>query len=220
MKILVIIPAKNEALKIGEVVREVKSHNFDVVVVDDGSSDDTAMIARNAGAKVLRHLINRGQGASVKTGINFGLENGYEAMVFFDADGQMKASEIGNVLEPVLSGNYDVSLGSRNLGSAIDMPNATRIMKRLALIFTLATSKLTLTDTHNGFQAWSAGALRRLNLVQDRYAYASELLHEISRLKLRYKEVPVTIFYTEYSKKKGQSIFNAFNIVWDLIFKK
>ncbi|MFA6918699.1 MAG: glycosyltransferase family 2 protein [Patescibacteria group bacterium] len=220
MKILVIIPAKDEAVKIGEVVREVKAQNFDVAVIDDGSQDDTALIARNSGAQVLKHIINRGQGASVKTGIKFGLENGYEVMVFFDADGQMKASEINNVLEPVLSGSCEVALGSRNLGVAIDMPVPTRIMKKLALIFTLVTSGLKLTDTHNGFQAWNAGALRQLNLVQDRYAYASELLHEISRLKLKYREVPVTIVYTEYSKKKGQSIFNAFNIIWDLIFKK
>ena len=220
MKILVIIPAKDEATKIGEVVLGVRAQNFDVAVIDDGSKDDTALVAKSAGAKVLRHIINRGQGASVRTGIKFGLENGYEAMVFFDADGQMKATEIGNVLEPVLSGEFDVSLGSRNLGTAIDMPIFTRIMKKMALIFTLATSRLKLTDTHNGFQAWSAGSLRRLELVQDRYAYASELLHEISRLKLKYKEVPVTIVYTEYSKKKGQSIFNAFNILWDLIFKK
>jgi hypothetical protein len=177
-------------------------------------------IAQSSGAEVLCHIINRGQGASVKTGINFGLDKGYEVIVFFDADGQMKASEINNIIEPVLSGAYDVALGSRNLGEAVDMPVLTRIMKKLALVFTKATSGLKLTDTHNGFQAWSAKALKQINLTQDRYAYASELLHEISRLKLRYKEIPVTIFYTDYSKRKGQSIFNAFNIVWDLIFKK
>lgn len=220
MKTLVVIPAKNEATKIEVVVREVKAQGFDVVVVDDGSRDDTVAIARNAGAEVLCHIINRGQGASIKTGINFGLDEGYEVIVFFDADGQMKASEINNILEPVLSGAYDVALGSRNLGSAINMPFFTRIMKKLALVFTRITSGLKLTDTHNGFQAWSAKALKQINLIQDRYAYASEVLHEISRLKLRYKEVPVTIFYTDYSKSKGQSIFNAFNIVWDLIFKK
>ena len=207
MKILVIIPAKNEATKINGVVKGVMAQNLDVVVVDDGSTDDTAIIAKSAGAEVLRHIINRGQGASVKTGIDFGLDNGYEAMVFFDADGQMKADEISNVLEPVISGDCDVALGSRNLGVAIDMPYATRVMKKLALIFTLFATGLKLTDTHNGFQAWSAGALRKLRLVQDRYAYASELLHEISRMKLRYREVPVTIFYTKYSKKKGQNIF-------------
>ncbi len=220
MKTLVIIPAKNEAAKIGEVVSGVMAQGFEVAVIDDGSSDDTGVVAKHAGAKVLHHIINRGQGASVKTGIKYGLENGYEAMVFFDADGQMRADEINKVLEPVSSGSCEVALGSRNLGVAIDMPRVTRMVKKLALIFTLLTSRLKLTDTHNGFQAWSAGALRQINLVQDRYAYASELLHEISRLKLRYMEVPVTIIYTQYSKKKGQSIFNAFNILWDLIFKK
>lgn len=219
MPALIIIPAYNEARKIKEVVSSVKSAgDFDVLVIDDGSGDDTAKIAKSAGAVVVRHKINRGQGASLKTGIEYASHSCYGTVVFFDADGQMSADEI-NLLIDKLSGGYDVVLGSRNLGRAINMPVTRKIVKKLALIFTKLTTGLNITDTHIGFQAWRFDALKRIRLDQDRMAHASQLLSEISRLKLRYAEAPVTINYSDYSIKKGQSIFNSFRILWDLLIK-
>lgn len=220
MKILVIIPAKDEGTKIAEVVEEVKKFNYDVLVVDDGSRDDTAVVAQKAGAQVLRHCINRGQGAALKTGISYALGGGYEVVVFFDADGQMAAEEIGLLISTLNEKSCQVVLGSRFMGRTVDMPMDKKIVLKLALLFTRFTTGLRLTDVHNGFQVWTATALKRLQLKQDRQAYASELLQEIADKKFNYVEVPVTIRYTSYSKKKGQSIFNAFNIVWDLIIKK
>lgn len=220
MKTLVVIPAFNEVEVIGQVVDEVKQENSesDVLVVDDGSRDETYGRANAAGAIALRHKINRGQGAAVKTGVEFALNRGYETVVFFDADGQMSAAEIGDFLKKIGEG-YDVVLGSRNLGRAVAMPASRRLVKKLALWFSNLTTGLKLTDTHNGFQAWRTSALRQINLTQDRYAYASQLLSEISRLDLKYCEIPVTIKYTDYSKQKGQSLFGAFNILWDLFIK-
>jgi polyprenyl-phospho-N-acetylgalactosaminyl synthase len=218
MNTLVIIPAYNEAEKIKTVVEEVKNLNYDVLVVDDGSSDNTADLARQSGARVLVHKINRGQGASIKTGITFALSGDYQAIVFFDADGQMKAGEIASLLDEL--GDHDVVLGSRFLGKAQNIPMAKLITLKLALVFTRLTTGLKLTDVHNGFQLWSRQALEKLKLVQDRQAYASELLQEIADKKLKYKEVPVTIAYTDYSIGKGQKITNAFKIIWDLIIKK
>lgn len=220
MKILVLIPAYNEELTIKSVIKEVKATGFDVLVVDDGSHDKTVEVLQNSGAVVLVHKINRGQGAAIKTGIEYAKINNYEIVVFFDADGQMKATEIKNIITPLIQENFEVVLGSRFLGQAKNIPLAKLITLKLALLFTKITTGLRLTDTHNGFQAWKISALNKINLVQDRQAYASELLQEISENKIKYKEIPVTISYTEYSKSKGQSIFNAFNIIWDLIIKR
>ena len=132
----------------------------------------------------------------------------------------MKAQEIKNLLEPILKGETDVVLGSRFLGEAKNIPFSKLITLKLALLFTRITTGLKLSDTHNGFQAWKISTLNKINLTQNRQAYASELLSEISDHKIKYKEVPVTIKYTNYSKSKGQSIFNALNIIWDLIIKK
>ncbi|HLD28404.1 MAG TPA: glycosyltransferase family 2 protein [Patescibacteria group bacterium] len=220
MKILVLIPAYNESEKIVEVIRSVKAQSFEVLVVDDGSIDNTSDLAEQAGAKVLVHPINRGQGAAIKTGLTYFLDTGYDGLVFFDADGQMRPEEISQVIEPLLLGKYEVALGSRFLGQVRNIPWVKLVVLKLALLFTRLTTGLKLTDVHNGFQAWSREAIQKLNLTQDRQAYASQVLHEIADKKIKYIETPVTISYTSYSKKKGQSIFNAFNILFDLLIKK
>ena len=220
MKTLVLIPAKNEEKKIGSVVSQVKSENFEVLVVDDGSLDNTAETARNAGAQVLIHAVNRGQGASLRTGLEWALLKDYDQVVFFDADGQMRADEIKSLLEPLMLEKYEVALGSRFLGQTENMPFSRFLTLKTALFFTKITTGLELTDVHNGFQAWSREALRKIDLRQDRQAYASEILNEISKKKIKFIEVPVTIAYTEYSKKKGQKLSNAFRILWDLTIKR
>jgi glycosyltransferase involved in cell wall biosynthesis len=220
MKTLVIIPAKNEALSIDKVVFDVLQAGFEVLVIDDGSTDTTGLIAKNAGALVLRHIINRGQGASLRTGTAYALDHNYEAVVFFDADGQMLAEEINMLVARLEEQSLDVVLGSRFLGRAENIPLLKKVILQLALFFTRVTTGLPLTDAHNGFQAWRMSALQKITLRQDRYAYASEVLHEIARHKLRYEEVPVTICYTEYSKIKGQSLWGVFSIVWDLYIKR
>ena len=220
MKTLVLIPAYNEEKTIHKVISEVKANGFDVLVVDDGSGDNTAKLAHDAGAYVLVHKINRGQGATLKTGIEYAKRSDYEVVAFFDADGQMRADEISKIIAPVISSDCEVALGSRFLGRAINIPLSKKITLKLACLFTRITTGLKLTDTHNGFQAWSVSALKKINLTQDGFAHASELLQEIADKKIKYKEMPVTIVYTIYSKMKGQSVFNAFNIIWDLIIKK
>lgn len=221
MNILAIIPAYNEGEKIGEVVSGLKNKAnlpLDVLVVNDGSKDETASRALETGAMVISHAINRGQGAALKTGIDFAIKKNYQTVIFFDADGQMDPVEAYS-LNLKLNEGYGVVLGSRNIGRVIDMPLSTKIVKKLALIFTRLISGLNLTDTHNGFQAWRISALSQIKLDQDRMAHASQILNEISRLKLKYCEVPVTIKYTDYSKRKGQRLWNSFNILWDLLIK-
>jgi glycosyltransferase involved in cell wall biosynthesis len=219
MKTIVIIPAYNEALKIGEVISGIKAAgDWDILVVDDGSSDQTLRLAQNVGVNVLRHKLNRGQGAALKTGIEFASRSGYDTAVFFDADGQVAPEEIKLLLAKLAQG-YDVVLGSRNLGRAPNMPLSRKLIKYLALLFTRLHTGLMITDTHMGFQAWRVKALERIELDQDRMAHASQILSEVARLKLKFAEVPVTIRYSEYSLRKGQNNWGMFKILWDLLIK-
>lgn len=221
MKTLIIIPAYNESESLPLVIKNILSLNLsdtDILVVDDGSSDKTFLLAKNLGVKVLRHCLNRGQGASLKTGIDFCLKNDYQIAVFFDADGQMDHLEIPLLLKN-LNADCQVVLGSRRLGQTINMPIMRKLVKYLALIFTRLTTGLKLTDTHNGFQAWSVEALKKIELHQDGYAHASQLLQQIAKNRLKYCEVPVTIKYTDYSRRRGQSLWGAIKILWDLLIK-
>lgn len=217
MKVTVVIPAFNEAKVISKVINEVKEQVNEVVVVDDGSIDNTAEVATNAGAKVARHFLNRGQGAALQTGISFALNSGADIIVTFDADGQHVAGEIEQVVKPLLLGEVDVVLGSRFLNSTNKIPFSRRTLLKLATLFTRFYTGLKVTDVHNGFRAFSRKAAELIQIKQDGMAHASEIVEEIKRHNLKFKEVGVTIKYTYYSLEKGQKLTNAFKIVWDLI---
>lgn len=215
-----VIPAFNEAGCVGDVIRRVKARYLHVVVVDDGSSDATAREARDAGATVLVHMLNRGQGAALKTGIDFALEAGADIIVTFDSDGQHRLEDVDTLIEPVRAGHCDVALGSRFLDSGTQVPPMRRLTLKLGVIFTRVVSQIRVTDTHNGLRALSRKAASQIQIRQDRMAHASEILDEISRLKLRFCEVPTRILYTDYSKSKGQKSSAAFRIVWDFLIGK
>lgn len=214
----VVVPAYNEGAMIGTVAAALVSRGFDVVVVDDASSDDTASRAAAAGATALRHIINRGQGAALATGIAHALARRAEFVVTFDADGQHDSDEIFKLLEPLAGGNFDVALGSRFLRANSTIPPGRRLLLRAAILFTRAASGLPVTDTHNGLRAMTARAASLIRIRQDRMAHASEILDEIRDHGLRWCEVPVTITYTEYSRRKGQSHLGLFRILVDYIF--
>ena len=217
MKLAIVIPAYNEEKMIAEVIKEVRSVTPHVFVVDDGSSDDTAAAATRAGATVLAHALNRGQGAALRTGLEAAVRAGADIVVTFDVDGQMSVSDIPSLTAPIEAGLCDVALGSRFLGKTERMPAARCAALKAGILFTRATTGLKLTDTHNGLRAFSREAAARLDLRCDRMAHASEILEEISRLGLKYREVPVTIKYTDYSLAKGQKLSGAFRIIRDLL---
>jgi glycosyltransferase involved in cell wall biosynthesis len=215
----VVIPAYNEGAAIGGVLAGFAALPYHVVVVDDGSADDTGRRALQHPVTVLRHVCNLGQGAALQTGITYALRlPGVRFVVTFDSDGQHAVADIERLLEPLRTGAYDVALGSRFLSGegAVDISAAKRVVLRLAVWFTKVTSGLRLTDTHNGLRALTAEAAARVNITSNRMAHASELLSQIALLRLRYREVPVTVTYTEYSRRKGQSLLNAINILWDI----
>ena len=217
--VIVVIPGFNEGRVIGTVVAEVVRAGYAVVVIDDGSSDDTAGQALAAGATVLRHPINCGQGAALQTGIDFALQQQAAAIVTFDADGQHRAAEISRLLEALGSG-ADFALGSRFLGAAVDAPRSRLLLLRAAVWFTRFTTGLRLTDAHNGFRAMSRRGALRIRLTQSRMAHASEILNQIASSGMRYVEVPVTIQYSRYSLAKGQSFGDAILVLVDLLARR
>lgn len=213
----VIVPAYNEARVIGGVVEELAARGHRVVVIDDGSSDDTPLAARRAGAIVLRHAINRGQGAALQTGITYALRNGAEHIVTFDSDGQHAAEDVDTLVAPLLAGRADVVLGSRFIGSTEGMPRGRKTILALAILFTRVASGANVTDTHNGLRAFTRAAAAKLDIRLDRMAHASEILDQIVRNGLRFEEVPVHVRYTDYSRRKGQSSLAALRILADYV---
>jgi polyprenyl-phospho-N-acetylgalactosaminyl synthase len=216
----VVCPAYNEARTIGSVLTALASAGYQVVVVDDGSSDATCDIAAKHATAVIRHPVNLGQGAALKTGIDFALSRGAEAIVTFDSDGQHRVSEIRRLLDALKSREADFALGSRFLNGMQKTPLLRRLLLRAATIFTAMTTGLRLTDTHNGLRAFTRRGAMALNLRQDRMAHASEILEEIARSGLSFVEVPVTIDYTDYSLAKGQRAGDAVMILLDLFARK
>lgn len=220
MKVFVVIPAYNEEKIIKKVIFEVQRFCTDIIVVDDGSKDKTFEIAKACNVLVLRHTINRGQGAALKTGIDFALLNKADIIVTFDADGQMSAADIPKLIDPIVKKQADIVLGSRFLQNKTNIPGLRRVVLKMALIFTRFTTGLKLTDSHNGFRAMTASCAKSIEIRQDKMAHASEILNEIARKKLKYVEVPVEINYTEYSLKKGQKLSGAIKILVDLFLGK
>ena len=216
----VVIAAYNEARAIGWVLAELASLPYRVVVVDDGSSDETAEVAAHAGADVLRHPINLGQGAALQTGIDYAVLRGASHVVTFDADGQHRAEEIAALLAALSSHDADFALGSRFRGAAVDLPPLRRLMLRAATAFTRLTTGLDVSDAHNGLRAMTRRGAARIRLRQNRMAHASEILHQIAASGLRYVEVPVTIQYSRYSLAKGQRASEFVVILLDLFLRR
>ncbi len=219
-RVFVVIPALNEEAVVQSVVRELRAEFEHVVVVDDGSSDATGREAAAGGATVLRHIINRGQGAALQTGITYSIRQGAEIVVTFDADGQHQVADVVTMIDALLTGDAEVVIGSRFLGSPSAIPAGRRILLRLATWFMRLTSGVALTDAHNGLRAFRRSAAERIHLTLDGMAHASEIVDQIDRLGLRVREVPVVVRYSEYSLRKGQSNLSAFRIAFDYLLKR
>lgn len=212
----IIVPAYNEAPQIAATIKQLCAYLPRVVVVDDGSNDGTAEEAARASAHVVRHPINLGQGAALLTGIRYALRRGASLVVTFDADGQHHPNDIQVLLDAHKSSSAQVVIGSRFLGSTVDMPLSRLILLRAAVFYTRVMTGLALTDAHNGLRLLTRDAAERLRLRQNRMAHASEILDWLSESGLHVVEAPVRIRYTSYSLAKGQNFFSSFNIIWDV----
>ncbi len=214
----VVIPLYNEASVIGGVVTELRERFAHVVCVDDGSTDGSAAAAEAAGARVLRHPLNLGQGAALQTGIAYAREHAdCEYIVTFDADGQHRVVDAEAMVALARSEDVAIVFGSRFLDDRTDPGALKKLVLKTAVVVTNWTTGLKLTDAHNGLRVIRIDAARRIELQQDRMAHATEIVLQLRRTRLPWREFPVEVLYTDYSKAKGQSLLNAINILVDLI---
>lgn len=210
----------NEARVVGPVLAALVSVVDEVICVDDGSTDNCAEIARAAGATVVRHSINLGGGAAMRTGLDYALRQTAHALVVnFDADGQHRPEDAARMLRVARDTGADVVLGTRDRNE-ISMPWSRKILLRAALSYSRRATGLALTDTHNGLRVFNRRALAAIRLTQSGMAYATELETSIATAGLSWLEVPVSIVYDDYSLEKGQSNLNAINIVYDLMLAR
>jgi glycosyltransferase involved in cell wall biosynthesis len=215
-----IIPVYNEGKVITNVLKSLLEKYKYVVCVSDGSRDDSAVKISATKAYLVEHPINMGQGAALQTGVEFAVMLPVKYFVTFDADGQHRLEDAENMLAELKKDKYDIILGSRFLGKAIGMKTSKRFLLKLAVRFSNLTSGLKLTDTHNGLRVFNRRVAETMQITVPDMGHASEVLEIIAEQKYRYKEMPVTIEYTAYSRKKGQSIINAINIGFDTILRK
>mgnify|MGYP001168867199 FL=1 len=217
--VFVVIPALNEATVIGDVIAGVRRHWPQVVLVDDGSSDATGAQARAAGAHVVRHAINLGQGAALQTGITHALRLGASHVVTFDADGQHEPADIAVLLDALRQSGAEVALGSRFKGTAVGMTWHRRALLQTARWVNYGFTGLRLSDAHNGMRALTRRAAAQLELRQPGMAHATEIIAQVAHHRLTHVEVPVTIRYTAYSMAKGQKLSNSVHILLDLLLR-
>jgi glycosyltransferase involved in cell wall biosynthesis len=215
----VVIPAYNEREVIRSVVEPLIEEDYNVVIVDDASTDGTHLAACEFPVHVCRHAVNLGQGAALQTGIEYALRHGAKFIVTYDADGQHVPENIPMLLAPLLNHDYCVALGTRfgESGRAVGMPLVRRLLLKAAALYTRLATGLAVTDAHNGCRALSADAARKIAITQNRMAHATQLLEQISKHRLKYVEVPVVVRYTTYSLAKGQKTSDILNVLWESI---
>lgn len=219
-KILIIIPAYNEEKVIGQVIANIKKEGYkNILVVDDGSTDKTSKVARKSGARVLRHFINRGKGAAMKTGLEAAKILKADYVITLDGDGQHEPKDIKKIIKKLKEG-YEIVLGSRFL-SDNKIPLVKRFANQVANIITLIFYGLYVSDTQSGFRGYSKKALFLIKTESEEYEFDSEIIREIVNNKLKFTEIPIKVYYTTYSqsKTKKQGLMNALTTVYNLLIK-
>lgn len=223
MKLIVVVPAYNESPVIENVLKSLPKEingigEIDTVVIDDGSLDRTAKVAKRANIFVLSHVLNRGAGAATRTGIDFAKSHDADIIVTFDADGQHSPDDIEKIVRPILENKADLVIGSR-LKKRQKMPIDRFILNWLGNITTFLLFGAFSTDTQSGLRAFSKSAAGVIDFKSDRMEFSSEIIQEAKRHKLRVEEVPTHAIYTQYSRLKGQKNTNALPVFTRTLIK-
>ncbi len=213
----IVIPAFNEAGVIGEVVADVRAVFDNVVCVDDGSSDGTGEIALRAGAHLVRHPVNLGQGAAIQTGVEYARRQpGAQVFVTFDGDGQHRVKDVVAMVDRLNTGDADVVIGTRFGGAALSKPPVLkRVVLQTAAWLSPRGRRLGLTDTNNGLRVFNKKVADGLDITMSGMSHASEFVALVGEHHWRVAEEPVEVLYTDYSKAKGQPLLNGVNIIFD-----
>ena len=214
--VFVIVPCFNEGPVLRQTVAELLALGVSVVVVDDGSHHPVRQPDEPLPFHLIRHSINLGQGAALQTGMDYALRQGAELLIHFDADGQHDPSTILPMVEILRSQAADVVLGSRFL---LPAPKR-RVLLRGSIFISRLFCGLWLSDTRSGLRGLTRQAAQQIRLTENGFGHASEILSEIRRARLRYREIPTLVRYTDYSRGKGQSVGNSLNLVVDLLLQK
>jgi polyprenyl-phospho-N-acetylgalactosaminyl synthase len=219
--IFVVIPVYNEGSVIRSVVDKLVQHNYSIVIVDDGSAQNPFPFVSDAPIYFLRHPVNLGQGAALQTGIEFALAEGAEYIVTFDGDGQHEASDIGKFIDVLAAGKADIVLGSRFMADAAhNMTRRRQATLQIARYINYLFTGLLHSDAHNGLRAMNRRTAEGIRIHENRMAHATEILAQIKHKRLRYTELPVQVYYTDYSRAKGQTVWSSFRILFDLLLAK
>lgn len=218
----IIIPAYNEKQSIREVVLALHTNNYkNIVVIDDGSNQNLFEEVQDLHVHYLKHFTNLGQGAALQTGFCFALKQGAIVCVTFDADGQHSAKDLEVLIAPIRENKADIVFGSRFLKKKeLNISSNRKLVLKIARFVNFCFSGLLLSDAHNGLKAFNKTVLEKIFLEENRMSHASEILMKVKKYKFRFLEVPVDIYYSAYSKKKGQKNMDSLKILYDLILFK
>lgn len=217
-----IVPIYNEATVIEDCIADLRTIFSNILVIDDGSTDDSASKAKRSGAQVIRHTLNVGQGLAISTGFKWVQgQNKFKNIVTFDGDGQHIAHDALRLVEELENSSLDIVFGSRFLGyEKSNTPAIKRIILKIVTKITNILTGIKLSDAHNGLRALTVEASKVVELTQAGMAHASQMISLTRQANLKYHEIPVNVLYTSYSRKKGQSILNSVNIVADLVWSE
>jgi len=213
----IVVPAFNEASVIGDVIADVRSVFDHVVCVDDGSIDGTGELALRAGAHLVRHPVNLGQGAAIQTGVEYARRQpGAQVFATFDGDGQHRVKDVVAMVDRLSAGDVDVVIGTRfGRPGGSKPPSLKRIVLRTAAWLSPRGRRLGLTDTNNGLRVFNKTVADGLTITMSGMSHATEFVTLIAENHWRVAEEPVEVLYTEYSKSKGQPLLNGVNIIFD-----
>ncbi|MDD5960574.1 MAG: glycosyltransferase family 2 protein [Methanobrevibacter wolinii] len=218
--VYLVVPAYNEEKHVETVLRDISKLGYHIILVNDGSKDNTLEIARSVQKDypnqiyIVSHIINRGLGAALKTGMTDALKHNAKYIITFDADGQHAFEDIPKVLKPLQDKKVDAVIGSRIFE---DMPTTKRFANNVMNILTHIFYGIKVKDSQSGLRAFSSEAAKKIDVVSAGYGVSSEFIKEIKNNQISFDEVPITTIYTDETQHKGTNAIVGIKIMFKMI---